>query len=269
MRALNVVVMQGGFDVVLSLHEMSTGVQYVAGAVSPNVRPSGGLGAQMLFRGLVLWSRFVLPIADADFVFQYQQAYGRPLFNTSGTTAQVACIIGQNTRGLDVAWDAGMTEELVELAGSRQPQSITGDDQRTAFLAAMATAFPVIPAIPPPGTPRPVVAQVNGDEGFLRFSWSTPDRRVDTTTGTVLAGTYTAPYRDGVKVSSGLEAVARLALPVPLPARYTIMLTPPAGTVVEVGAVAPAYGQAGGGVEAMFPNQFINQNLHYHRLPDY
>jgi hypothetical protein len=173
---------------------------------------------------------------------------------------------------LDIAWSEGMGEQAMEIMrGPNQPNS--NGAQRAAFYAATAHAFrpvaPAVPAIPPPGAPRPVVTVTNGEEGFLRFSWVSPDRRVNSVNGMVAPGTYSAPYRDGVKISSGLEAVGRFALYVVFPARYTVMLTPPIGTPVELGAVAPAFGQAGGGVEAFFPNGFLNANLHYHRLPDY
>jgi hypothetical protein len=93
---------------------------------------------------------------------------------------------------------------------------------------------------------------------FYRYSAFNPDRRVDPVTGSFLAGTYAAPESEVPFVSTGFLAVGRFALPNILPASYRYEITAPAGTVVDFGTVAPAYGQAGGGVEACFANAVTN-----------
>lgn len=110
---------------------------------------------------------------------------------------------------------------------------------------------------PPPGTTLTVKTVTNGVDGFIRFSYTPNDPRIQAT-GTVTAKTYATTYRDGVIITSGLSAVGRYALPVPLPAIYLFLLTPPAGTPVYFGATVPLFGQAGGGVEVYFPNGFTN-----------
>lgn len=50
-------------------------------------------------------------------------------------------------------------------------------------------------------------------------------------------------------------------LPNILPASYRYEITAPSRTAVDFGTVAPAYGQAGGGVEAYFANAVANAKV--------
>jgi hypothetical protein len=93
---------------------------------------------------------------------------------------------------------------------------------------------------------------------FYRYSAFNPDRRVDPITGDFKPGTYAAPESEAPFVPTGFVAVGRFALPNVLPASYRYEITAPAGTAVDFGTVAPAYGQAGGGVEAYFANAVTN-----------
>jgi len=93
---------------------------------------------------------------------------------------------------------------------------------------------------------------------FYRYSAFNPDRRVDPVTGSFLAGTYAAPESEVPFVPTGFLAVGRFALPNILPASHRFEITAPKGTAVDFGTVAPAYGQAGGGVEAYFANAVTN-----------
>ena len=120
---------------------------------------------------------------------------------------------------------------------------------------ALSLAVPSV--TPPPGATLTVKTVTNGVDGFIRFSYTPNDPRIQAT-GTVATKTYATTYRDGVIITSGLSAVGRYALPVPLPAIYLFLLTPPAGTPVCFGAAVPLFGQAGGGVEVYFPDGFTN-----------
>ena len=51
---------------------------------------------------------------------------------------------------------------------------------------------------------------------------------------------------------AGFAVVGRLALPNTLPASHHFEINAATGTDVDFGTVAPAFGQAGGGVEAFF-----------------
>ncbi|MFN8586870.1 MAG: hypothetical protein U0704_03635 [Candidatus Eisenbacteria bacterium] len=88
---------------------------------------------------------------------------------------------------------------------------------------------------------------------FFRFSASREDLRVDQRTGAWSPGTYGTTRTDRPLSPSGFAAVGRYALPNDQPASHVYAISPPAGTPIHIGTVAPAYGQAGGGVEIFFP----------------
>jgi hypothetical protein len=96
---------------------------------------------------------------------------------------------------------------------------------------------------------------------FHRFSAFNPDRRVDPKSGSLLPGTYVAPESEIPFVPTGFTAVGRFALPNNLPASHHYVIEAPAGTSVDFGTVAPAFGQAGGGVEAYFKNAVTNAQV--------
>lgn len=96
---------------------------------------------------------------------------------------------------------------------------------------------------------------------FHRFSAFDPDRRIDPATGSFLPGTYAAPESEVPFVPTGFVAVGRFALPNNLPASYHYEIEAPMGAKVVFGTVAPAFGQAGRGVEAYFANAVINAKV--------
>jgi hypothetical protein len=96
---------------------------------------------------------------------------------------------------------------------------------------------------------------------FYRYSAFSPDKRVDPKTGNFLPGTYAAPASEVPFVPTGFIAVGRFALPNTLPASYRYEIEAPTGTSVDFGTVAPAFGQAGGGVEAYFAKSVTNAKV--------
>ena len=92
-----------------------------------------------------------------------------------------------------------------------------------------------------------------------RFSAFQPDRRVDPVTGDFVRGTYAAPESELPFAPTGFAAVGRFALPNNVPASHRYTIRAPVGTMVSFGTVTPAFGQAGGGVEAFFPKAVVNQ----------
>lgn len=104
-----------------------------------------------------------------------------------------------------------------------------------------------------------------------RFSAFYPDRRINPKTGDILPGTYATTKSEVPFVPSGFAAVGRFALPNNQPASYCYEIEAPVGTTVSFGTVAPAFGQAGGGVEAYFHDGFTNRKIPPtapDRLPD-
>ena len=77
-------------------------------------------------------------------------------------------------------------------------------------------------------------------------------------TDEVLAGTFGFPASELNFVPTGFAAVGRYALPDLPPACRRYEITPPTGYTLQCGASVPLYGQAGGGVEVMFPKKFKN-----------
>jgi hypothetical protein len=86
---------------------------------------------------------------------------------------------------------------------------------------------------------------------FKRFSAYQNDRRI-TGDRALLPGTYGTTEEDARYVKTGKEAVARYALPNPMPAVYIFSIKPAGNTRLQKGIVQPKFGQPGGGVEVLF-----------------
>lgn len=92
------------------------------------------------------------------------------------------------------------------------------------------------------------------DEVFKRFSPYAKDRRVTAAMG-LLGGTFATTGEDAdLYIKTGMDAVARYALPSDKPASNVFTIKPPGDTDVQRGTVAPANNQPGGGVEVIFVN---------------
>ncbi|MCW8137594.1 MAG: hypothetical protein KIT58_01670 [Planctomycetota bacterium] len=110
------------------------------------------------------------------------------------------------------------------------------------------------PGAPPPPAPRGTLVTstlTTAGEVFWRISAYANDRRLTADRGLVI-NTYVTSDADFELVRSGFGVVGRYALPNAFPADHAFCIKPPPGTPMLVGTVRPAYGQAGGGVEAIF-----------------
>lgn len=87
--------------------------------------------------------------------------------------------------------------------------------------------------------------------------------------GQLTAGTYLTSQLDAAHADSGFGAVGRYALPIPLPVNHVVQYELPAGTTIDVGTVAPNFGQSGGGVEIHLPNDTPARPVGTLILPDY
>jgi len=100
------------------------------------------------------------------------------------------------------------------------------------------------------------------EEVFKRFSAYRNDRRITSNWG-LLPGTYATTEDDAEYVETGMDAVARYALPNPQPAIYVFTIEPPEATEIQRGIVQPAHNQPGGGVEIIFtdgsPDDTVSQ----------
>jgi hypothetical protein len=96
-----------------------------------------------------------------------------------------------------------------------------------------------------------------GDVFYRCEHWAT-SQRVRYATNDILARTYGFPASELRFVPTGFAAVGRYALPDLPPACRRYEIRPPPGYTLQCGACVPLYGQAGGGVEVMFPKTFTN-----------
>lgn len=174
-------------------------------------------------------------LAQPEFGMGYQLAKEGDLVFLNAEVALSAEIVKPTTIGDHLPWlkrfaheadDAARAELLCEL------------EQYSASLAVLEHGSY-------PSTTRP-------NEIFFRYSAFRRDRRINSTNGSVLPGTYVTTESDSTLVPSGLAAVGRYALPNPLPALYAYRLNPPPATQVRCGNSAPALGKVGGGVEILF-----------------
>lgn len=156
--------------------------------------------------------------------------------------------------------------EEIELLASRisMPRSIAYSSG-TATISALAPPSSLVKAV-----------KLSVARRFHRFSPFNPDRRVNPVTGDFLPGTYACPESEFPFIPTGFAAVGRLALPSPIAASHHYQieaLKDPKGNPLHVlfGTVTPAFGQAGGGVEALFPNGAKNTKrvaVPFGMLPD-
>jgi hypothetical protein len=150
-----------------------------------------------------------------------------------------------------------MRPDIVQtLMAAPEPHSFRLLSTRIGKLPMQISTSPPLHAAKPSSLVKRVSLPAN--RAFHRFSAFNPDRRVNPITGDFLPGTYAAPESEVAFVPTGFVAVGRFALPNNLPASYHYEIEAPPGTVVDFGTVAPAFGQAGGGVEAYFSTAVTN-----------
>jgi hypothetical protein len=104
---------------------------------------------------------------------------------------------------------------------------------------------------------------------FVRYISSPIDRRFDSASNTLKAGTYLTSLLDRNHADTGFGSVGRYALPLPIPVSTVIEYTLPVGTHIEVGTVAPLFGQAGGGVEIKIVQDTVVHQGFTYPLPPY
>lgn len=148
---------------------------------------------------------------------------------------------------------AGVYERLAASAGvleARTIRSIRVVPRELDVRLSATTRGLVLTASSGPATDGELRGTAPGDV-FARFTAYSNDRRITPEKG-LLPGTYATTEEDSRAVATGEQAVERYALPNPAPAVYRFRIDPTAGTQYQTGIVQPAYGHAGGGVEALF-----------------
>ena len=172
-----------------------------------------------------------------------------------GTVRHALVLNGMDAR----EWSRGSlaVREEVEQAADTVLRALEGEVGRTFFRVLSRSEAENVGALESaavgdgPADGAPIEESLPG-ESFLRFSAYANDCRI-LTDGSVTPGTYVTTREDGMTyVKSGMDAVRRYALPSPEPAVHRYQLEPPRLILVRRGTVRPAFGQPGGGVEAIF-----------------
>lgn len=183
-------------------------------------------------------------------------------------------LVFNSERAVDISeLNLSTTDDIYELLqNERKITSYLDFESETLFSAPGPHSFELIstrinaPAthtgLPLAARPSSLVKHVtlSANRTFYRFSAFNPDRRVNPATGDFLPGTYATVESEIPFVPTGFVAVGRFALPNNIPASYRFTIEAPKGTHVSFGTVAPAFSQAGGGVEAFFSNVVVNQH---------
>ena len=102
---------------------------------------------------------------------------------------------------------------------------------------------------------------------FYRCLSSAADPRY--VVGRLSAGTYLTTRLDTTYANSGFATVGRLRFPIPLPASHVIQYEIPPGVILNVGTVAPMFGQSGGGVEVQLRTAQVVRKVATSFVPDY
>lgn len=101
-------------------------------------------------------------------------------------------------------------------------------------------------------------------ELFFRYTANSSDPRI-MKNGRIKAGTYATTYNDSRMIPSGLAAVGRYALPVSASAEF--MFPVMSDAPYRMGTALPHFGQAGGGVEVFFKDEFKTLVAEPHQIP--
>jgi hypothetical protein len=178
-------------------------------------------------------------------------------------------VLGRETDAATILANSWRVIEAIARAtkGSRTLETARSVRLRAGFLRRVRPGALVRPPWRFPRSYRraPLVTSyaLTVDRVFHRFSAFKNDRRVNASTGDFLPGTYAAPQSEVRLVPTGFAAVGRFALPNVKPASHHYVVQAPSGTAVTFGAVAPAFSQAGGGVEVVFPSGVTNNATPY------
>lgn len=97
--------------------------------------------------------------------------------------------------------------------------------------------------------------KANGTDVFVRLSAFKDDKRIDTMNNCLRPGSFTTTKKDYENCKSAKEnPIERYALPSDDEIKWTFLIIPKQGDILQKGIVQEAYGKKGGGEEAFFKN---------------
>ena len=162
------------------------------------------------------------------------------------------------TSEADVAEENALISALADAPSSTRYASVTDP----FVIGFIINPFGYLP--PAPRRPvyvyghLPFTGTTQVGDVFYRCEHWVRRRRIRYATNDILQGTYGFPASELPFVPTGFAAVGRYALPDLPPACRRYEICPPSNYTLQCGACVPLYGQAGGGVEVMFPKTFTN-----------
>jgi hypothetical protein len=204
--------------------------------------PETGMGFQLV-EASVLGSRKHLLVFNADEAFDLSRA-------DLHTGDEPATILRNGYRIIELL----KQDTRPTFVSSPAPHNFTLLESRITSGSNPKSSGPLI------ATPSALVKHIvlRTSRLFHRFSAFKLDKRIDPRTGDFLPGTYATTEAEVPFVPTGFAAVGRFALPNKSPASHHFQIEAPLNTLVSFGTVAPAFGQAGGGVEAYFLHAVAN-----------
>jgi hypothetical protein len=215
--------------------------------------PEDGMGFQLLEAG---WNLKGRPTVNG-WCLILGGHYVLPLFKTDERYAWIGDFSQTRLHSKVPPEEAGDSMKVVSLEIVRKSSELPF--QQKLLLAGILPSYPPgFVGVPSVVLPKHFSRRATGEEAFYRFSAFPNDKRVDPGSGHFAPGTYAAPYSEIPLVPSGYAAVGRYALPSVFPCRHVFRNLPDDKTVLEIGAVQPNFGQAGGGVEVLFPHGAVN-----------
>lgn len=200
--------------------------------------PESGMGYQLFEGSLSQWTRRFFLALNGEFII--------PFSSLTELRVELVRVSEAGTRNLpEISVKVTLTAEpsfVAKQLGWRLAASLLDPNIETS------------PRLREMVTPQDIVARelVREPRLYCRFSAFPNDRRVNRD-GSFVPGTYATTYNDLSMVPSGFAAVGRYALPSTLSARFMYPIVTGASPIY-VGTATPNYGQAGGGVEVMFPS---------------
>jgi len=211
--------------------------------------PEFAMGIQygVLDGDLVLIVGGQIVVTASDIPGLYESALDLPFYRRDLAFGEAHRLFTEWKEGLRVAKNMEVVDPVV------------GDARLVGFVM---TPTPVTPAHP--GTPLPPYGHLPftgktqaGDTYYRCEPYPTSIRLV--APNTIVADTFAIPESEDGLYPTGFSAVGRYALPCFFPACYKWTINPTPGPV-KCGTVVPNFGQAGGGVEIMFPATTTNVN---------
>lgn len=188
---------------------------------------------------------------------------GQIVVTTSDIPGLYESVLGLSFYQRDLEFDDALIrftqwkEDLNQVKSVDGIDPVAGDPHITGFIMTPTAVPPAHPGTPtPPYGHLPFTGNTQAGDTYYRCEPYPTSRRL-IAPNIIVADTYAIPESEDGLYPTGFSAVGRYALPCFFPACYKWTIKPIPGQV-KCGTVVPQFGQAGGGVEIMFPTATTN-----------